>query len=104
MSDRTNKPYVMPDYVIGRILTKCGRLRVSEAFKAAETALVVIDMQKFYMSDVQPAIDIVRTPIGSRPAGATVAWVKMTAGRTEAVASITIISSPRRLAPSTATT
>jgi nicotinamidase-related amidase len=85
MSDRANKPYVMPDYVIGRVLTKRGRLRVFEAFKAAETVLVVIDMQKFYVSDVQPAIDIIpninRLAAGFRAKGATVAWVKMTAGR-----------------------
>ncbi len=85
MSDRANKPYVMPDYVISRVLTKRGRLRVFESFKADETALVVIDMQKFYVSDVQPAIDIIpninRLAAGFRAKGAMVAWVKMTAGR-----------------------
>jgi nicotinamidase-related amidase len=85
MSDRANKPYVMPDYVISRVLTKRGRLRVFEAFKADETALVVIDMQKFYVSDVQPAVDIIpninRLAAGFRAKGATVTWVRMTAGR-----------------------
>jgi nicotinamidase-related amidase len=58
---------------------------VFERFKAAETALVVIDMQKFYVSEVQPAIDIIpninQLAAGFRMKGATVAWVKMTAGR-----------------------
>lgn len=79
------KPYVMPDYVIGRVMTKRGRLRVFDHFKAAETALVVVDMQKFYVADVQPAIDIIpninRLAAGFRAKGALVAWVTMTAGR-----------------------
>lgn len=82
MSDR---PYEMPGYVIGRVMSKRGRLRVFDRFEAAETALVVIDMQKFYVSDVQPAIDIIpninRLAADFRAKGATVAWVKMTAGR-----------------------
>jgi ureidoacrylate peracid hydrolase len=85
MSDRHAKSYVMPQYVIDRVMTKRGRLRVFDHFRAAETALVVIDMQKFYVSDVQPAIDIIpninRLAAGFRAQGATVAWVRMTAGR-----------------------
>jgi nicotinamidase-related amidase len=75
----------MPDYVIGRVMTKRGRLRVFDRFEAAETALVVIDMQKFYVADVQPAIDIIpninRMAAAFRAKGAVVAWIKMTAGR-----------------------
>jgi nicotinamidase-related amidase len=85
MSNRSKAPYEMPDYVIGRVMNKRGRLRVFDRFEAAETALVVIDMQKFYVSDVQPAIDIIpninRLAAAFRAKGATVAWVKMTAGR-----------------------
>jgi nicotinamidase-related amidase len=79
------RPYEMPGYVIGRVMNKRGRLRVFDRFEAAETALVVIDMQKFYVSDVQPAIDIIpninRLAAAFRAKGAMVAWVKMTAGR-----------------------
>jgi ureidoacrylate peracid hydrolase len=85
MSDRSNSPYEMPDYVIGRVMTKRGRLRVFDRFEAAETALVVIDMQKFYVSDVQPAIAIIpninRLAVAFRAKGGMVAWVRMTAGR-----------------------
>jgi ureidoacrylate peracid hydrolase len=85
MSDRSKAPFEMPAYVIGRVMTKRGRLRVFERFEAAETALVVIDMQKFYVSDVQPAIAIIpninRLAAAFRAKGGLVAWAKMTAGR-----------------------
>jgi len=75
----------MPTYVIGRVMNKRGRLRVFDRFEAFETALVVIDMQKFYVADVQPALDIIpninRLAAAFRAKGAAVAWVKMTAGR-----------------------
>ena len=85
MSDRSTTPFEMPGYVIGRVMNKRGRLRVFDRFEATETALIVIDMQKFYVSDVQPAIAIIpninRLAAAFREKGATVAWVKMTAGR-----------------------
>ena len=85
MSDRSKTSFEMPDYVIGRVMNKRGRLRVFDRFDASETALVVIDMQKFYVSDVQPALDIIpninRLAAAFRAKGAMVAWVKMTAGR-----------------------
>src|SRR5262245_38490242 len=84
MSDRSKTSFEMPDYVIGRVMNKRGRLRVFDRFDASETALVVIDMQKFYVSDVQPALDIIpninRLAAAFRAKGAVVAWVKMTAG------------------------
>jgi ureidoacrylate peracid hydrolase len=87
MTDRSHRPalFAMPDYVVGRVMTKRGRLRVFDYFEPQETALVVIDMQKFYVSDVQPAIAIIpninRLAAAFRSKGAVVAWVKMTAGR-----------------------
>jgi ureidoacrylate peracid hydrolase len=84
MSGDSKAPFEMPAYVIGRVMTKRGRLRVFDQFEAPETALIVIDMQKFYVSDVQPALDIIpninRLAAGFRAKGALVAWVKMTAG------------------------
>lgn len=78
-------PFVMPQYVIDRVLKKRGRLRIFDRFEPAKTALVVIDMQKFYVSDVPPAIAIVpninRLAATFRERGAHVAWVKMTAGK-----------------------
>ena len=74
----------MPGYVIDRVMKKRGRLRVFEHFAARETALVVIDMQKYYVSDLAPAVAIVpainRLAEGLRAKGGAVAWVKMTAG------------------------
>ena len=74
----------MPDYVIDRVMKKRGRLRIFEHFEAAKTALVVIDMQQFYVADVPPAVAIVpninRLAQGFRAKGAAVAWVSMTAG------------------------
>jgi len=80
----TPAPYEMPSYVIDRVMKKRGRLRVFDRFMPSETALVVIDMQKFYVSDVPPAVAIVpninRLASTFRQRGAHVAWVKMTAG------------------------
>ncbi len=74
----------MPDYVIDRVMKKRGRLRVFDRFAGPETALVVIDMQHFYVDDVPPAVAIIphinRLAAGVRAAGGAVAWVSMTAG------------------------
>ena len=74
----------MPQYVIDRVMQKRGRLRVFDRFAASATALVVIDMQHFYVADVPPAVAIVpainRLAAGMRAKGAAVAWVSMTAG------------------------
>jgi ureidoacrylate peracid hydrolase len=76
--------YEMPPYVIDRVMKKRGRLRVFDRFEPRETALVVIDMQRFYVTDVPAAVAIVpninRLAATFRERGATVAWVKMTAG------------------------
>jgi ureidoacrylate peracid hydrolase len=78
------KPYAMPPYVIERVMKKRGRLRVFDRFAPRETALVVVDMQAFYVNDVPTAIAIIpninRLAKAFRARGATVAWVKMTAG------------------------
>src|SRR5579875_4220327 len=77
-------PFQMPDYVISRVMQKRGRLRVFDRFAPAETALVVIDMQRYYIGDraaplaIIPAIN--RLAAGFRAKGAAVAWVSMTAG------------------------
>jgi nicotinamidase-related amidase len=84
MVDCRVKPFEMPAYVIERVMKKRGRLRVFDKFNPAETALVVIDMQKFYVGDIEPAIAIIpninRLATTFRAQGALVAWVKMTAG------------------------
>jgi ureidoacrylate peracid hydrolase len=85
---RMTKPmpsaYEMPAYVIERVMKKRGRLRIFDHFKPSETALVVVDMQKFYVGDVQPAIAIIpninKLAAAFRAKGGLVAWVLMTAG------------------------
>jgi ureidoacrylate peracid hydrolase len=78
-------PFDMPAYVVERVMKKRGRLRIFDHFKPGETAFVVIDMQKFYVSDVPPAVAIIpninKLAAAFRAKGGTVAWVKMTAGR-----------------------
>jgi nicotinamidase-related amidase len=87
MDDSVRPPagYEMPAYVVERVMKKRGRLRVFDHFAAHETALVVIDMQRFYVTDVPEAVAIIpninRLAQGFRAKGAAVAWVQMTAGR-----------------------
>jgi nicotinamidase-related amidase len=72
----------MPDYVLERIRAKRGRYKVFDHFDAAKTALLVIDMQNFYVEEVDTAIAIVpninRIADAVRQAGGTVYWVVMT--------------------------
>jgi len=81
----TPGPFEMPGYVVERVMKKRGRLRVFERFDPLRTALVVIDMQAFYVTDVPSAVAIIpninRMAHEFRARGAHVAWVSMTAGR-----------------------
>ena len=43
-------PFQWPQYVLDRVMAKRGRLIVYPTFSAAETALLVIDMQNFYVA------------------------------------------------------
>jgi len=77
-------PFMMPDYVLERVMKKRGRTRVFERFEPVESALVVVDMQDFYVRDVPTAVAIVpninRLAAAFRARGGKVAWVKMVAG------------------------
>jgi ureidoacrylate peracid hydrolase len=74
----------MPAYVVERVMKKRGRLRIFDRFRASETALVVIDMQRFYMEGQPATVAIVpainRLAADTRAKGGAVAWVSMTAG------------------------
>ena len=52
-------PFVWPQYVLDRVMAKRGKLHVYSSFSAAETALLVIDMQNFYVAEVPTARAIV---------------------------------------------
>ncbi len=71
----------IPDYVIERIMAKRGKLEVFDGFEAAKTAFLVIDMQNFYVAEVDTAISIVpninRIAAVCRQKGAPVIWVIM---------------------------
>lgn len=84
MVDKVHR-FAWPQYVIDRVMAKRGRLTVYDRFEPAETALLVIDMQNFYVAEVPAARAIVpninRLAAAARERGGTVAWVCMTAGK-----------------------
>ncbi len=71
----------IPAYVIERIMAKRGRLHVFDKFDPQKTALVVIDMQNFFVADVESAKSICpninRLAAALRAKGGQVAWVQM---------------------------
>lgn len=71
----------IPDYVIDRIMAKRGKLNVFDEFEASKTAFLVIDMQNFYVAEVDTAISIVpninRIAQTCREKGVPVIWVIM---------------------------
>ena len=58
MSDKPHN-FEWPQYVIDRVMAKRGRLNVYEQFARGETALLVIDMQNFYVAEISTARAIV---------------------------------------------
>lgn len=72
----------IPDYVIERIMAKRGKLHVFETFVPKKTALVVIDMQNFFVEEVETAISICPNinlvARDLRKKGGLVAWVQLT--------------------------
>lgn len=77
-------PSLIPGYVFDRVMKKRGRTRVFDRFDPRESALVVIDMQEFYVKDVPAALEIIptinRLAQAFRQRGGRVAWVSMVAG------------------------
>ena len=49
-----------PQYVIDRIMAKRGKLKVFEHFDPRKTALLVVDMQNFFVAEVDTAKSIDR--------------------------------------------
>jgi nicotinamidase-related amidase len=77
----------MPDYVIQRIMAKRGKLSVFDLFDSRKTALLVVDMQNFYVAEVDTAKSIVpninRLAAACRAAGSPVFWLVMTVAERE---------------------
>lgn len=77
-------PYGFPQYVIDRVLAKRGRLVVFDRFDPKRTALLVVDMQNFYVGEIESVTGIIpninRIARELRPLGGLVVWLGMTAG------------------------
>lgn len=70
--------------IVDRVLLRRGRLRIFESFKAAETALLVIDMQPTFVAPGSPAeVPMARSIVaninslanGLREQGAAIIWI-----------------------------
>lgn len=81
-------PYVMSERVKERVIRRQGRLHAHERIAAKQTALVVVDMQNYFVADgfgacvplaraIVPAIN--RMAAALRAAGGLVVWVQTTA-------------------------
>src|ERR1700730_18093891 len=79
-----SNPYGFPQYVIDRVMAKRGRLNVFDHFDPARTALLVIDMQNFYVGEIASVVGIIpninRIADPLRQQSGLVVWVGMTAG------------------------
>ncbi len=79
-----SNPYGFPQYVIDRVMAKRGHLHVFDQFDPVRTALLVIDMQNFYVGEIASVIGIIpninRLAREVRARGGLVAFVGMTAG------------------------
>jgi ureidoacrylate peracid hydrolase len=77
-------PYGMPPYVIERVMSKRGRLTVFDRFDPRATALLVIDMQNFYVGEIPSVLAIIpninRIAKRMRELGGLVVWLGMSAG------------------------
>ena len=71
----------LPEGVIERAIEKRGRKNVFDRFEPAETALLVVDMQNFFVDGCEPARSIIpninRLANGMRARGVPVIWIQM---------------------------
>ena len=78
--------FQMPQHVIDRVMEKRGRLNVFESFEPEKTALLIVDMQNFFVDGVQPCLDVMpninRLAEGVRRSGGLVVWVVLTMAET----------------------
>ncbi len=71
----------LPQSVIDRAIEKRGRRNVFDRFEPDKTALLVVDMQNFFVDGCEPAASIVpninRLANGMRARGVPVIWIQM---------------------------
>lgn len=81
-------PYSMPDDVKERVLKRQGRLHAHDTIDARKSALVVVDMQNYFVAEnVSGSVPLSRSIVPNinkiaramRAAGGTVIWVQTTA-------------------------
>jgi ureidoacrylate peracid hydrolase len=81
-------PYAIPVSVKDRVIRRQGKLISHDTIDAARTALVVVDMQNYYVAEGFPlevplargiVPNINRLARALRPAGGTIVWVQTTA-------------------------
>src|SRR3954463_2649441 len=84
LESAVSTPYGFPQYVIDRVMQKRGKLTVYDRFDPKRAALLVIDMQNFYVGEIASVIGIIpninRIAHKLRDLGGRVMWVGMTAG------------------------
>jgi len=72
---------VLPQSVVDRAIEKRGRRNVFDRFEPDKTALLVVDMQNFFVDGCAPAASIVpninRLANGMRARGVPVIWIQM---------------------------
>ncbi len=77
----------IPHYVTDRIIAKRGKLKVFDRFDPKKTALLVVDMQNFFVAEVDTAKSIVpninRLAEVVRKRGGKVAWILLTVADSE---------------------
>src|ERR1700687_144343 len=77
-------PSGTPDYVIQRIMEKRGQWTDFDAFDPTQTALLAVDMQRFYVGEIPSVLGIIpninRLAARVRELGGLVVWLGMTAG------------------------
>jgi nicotinamidase-related amidase len=71
----------LPQAVVDRAIEKRGKLNVFDRFEPEKTALLVIDMQNFFVDGCEPAASIVpninKLASGMRERGVPVIWIQM---------------------------
>ena len=71
----------IPQAVIDRAIEKRGKLNVFDRFEPEKSALLVIDMQNFFVDGCEPAASIVpninKLADGMRARGVPVIWIQM---------------------------
>jgi hypothetical protein len=79
-------PYTIPEFIKDRVIRRQGKLFSHDTVEAARSALIVVDMQNYFVADGFPLeVPMARQIVGNinrlaralRAAGGTVVWVQI---------------------------